>query len=59
MLCVHACAVLAYLWMLQEATTLPSTDHIALVDLLQLFLQLILTAMTMAWLLWILHVPIT
>ena len=50
-LCVHACAVLVCLRLWQEAATLPSTDQIALIDLLRLILPLMLAAMVLTWLL--------
>jgi hypothetical protein len=49
-LCVHACAILVCLSLRQEAATLPpGTDQIALIDLLQLILLLMLAAMVLTW----------
>ena len=52
----HDYAALVWLMLLQEAATPPGTGRIALVDLLQPILLLILTATASTWLLWILHV---
>ena len=49
-ICVHTCAILVCLSLRQEAATLPpGTDQITLIDLLQLILLLMLTAMVLTW----------
>ena len=51
-LCIHACAILVCLSLRQEAATLPpGKDQIALINLLQLILLLMLAAMVLTWLL--------